>query len=191
MTSTQMNERVRTLLDEAVEAFWGNDEVYAALTDGQIEAINYLTAKYEATKELPETLIPLGKTATGTGTASLPSDFFYPVSMIATLNDVPIFMRGFKKDRDHLAENTYLQSSSTQPYAYFQGSQIVLETSLAWALDYLKKPSDIASGTNPTIGVSAHNAIVQFAFAFLLQKIKDPRAQAEFNKFANLLQSVI
>lgn len=190
MTTAEMLARVRTLLDEASAGFWTDAEVYYALTDGQIETINILIKMFEQTNELPKALIPLGKTQTGSGTASLAADFLYPVSMVATLNSVPIFIRGFGKHRDHLIENTYLASSSTQPYAYFQGSQVVLETTLAWALDYIKKPADIESGVDPTIGAGAHDAIVQYAFAYILRKIKDPRADNEFNKYFNLAQSI-
>lgn len=195
MTSAEALARVRTLLDEASAGFWTDNEIYSALTDGQNEVITIklnefrVKSKFDLNTPLPDSLRALVTSTTGTGTTSLAADYLHYVNVYTSTT--PVYVRDFNFNRSHSSMNTYLASSSSTPYCYFNATQIVFETSVSWTLDYLKQPADIASGANPpTLEDKAMNAVIQYAFALLLKKDKDPRADGEFAIFLQLVKNL-
>lgn len=180
MTSVQMLARLRTVLDEASAGLWGDAECYSALADGQDGVISVLVNKSS------EVLRPLITTVTGSNTTNLPSGYLRYISVVSVsggITDV-VWVRPYEKNRDHAIENTYLKSSATDLYCSFNATQIVFETNTSWSMEYYKTPTAIAAAQNPTLSVESHNAIVQFAFAFLLEKNKETeRSMAELKKF--------
>lgn len=187
MTSAIALARVRTLLDESSSGFWSDDEIYRALTSGQNELINYKISEFKSTKLVPEILRPLIENTTGAGTANLPSDYLHYIDIY--VDSTPVFVRDITS-RSHYSNNSFLASASTQPYCYFTNSQIVFETSVNWTMDYIKKPTDISVSQNPTLDDRAMNAVLQYAFAELLKKDSDARANNEFVQFLQLVQSL-
>ena len=61
----------------------------------------------------------------------------------------------------------------------------------AYSLNYLKVPSAIASGTEPTLPVQTHNAIVFYAVAqMMLKQDRADLGQVKMQEFINELQSI-
>ena len=65
MTAVQMLAEVRTLLDEDIQEYWLDTEIYSALGDGQKEYAALVFAMFDAARKidrdipLPLTLLPL------------------------------------------------------------------------------------------------------------------------------------
>ena len=186
MTSAQLLTRIQTLLDDAVSDHWSTTEIYAALTDGQRAFIKEVLSKFtlrrriDQSTPLPEVLRPLLTTDTGTTTKSLPINYLLWVDVYGT--SVPIYVREKGRGSSTRKNNTYLASSANQIYCSFNASQIVFETNTNWTLEYVKKPSDISASVNPTLDDMCMNAVIQFAFGFLLAK--DKRTAEANNAFA-------
>lgn len=211
MTSTVMLAAVRTILDESSASFWTDNEIYAALADGQNEVINKLLSVYRAKRQIgPETLLPLELASisvrvVGFGAASavaLPVGF---LELIAAKWDHDnsggkIPCRIITPSEAHFMENnTYLVATSTDPVVWIAvdaGDGLpsiifrpVYSTTGAYDIDYLDKPTDIASGVNAELPVNTHNAIVHFATSRMLYK--DQRveeAQIQYNLFLEQLK---
>jgi len=192
-----LKAKVRTSLDESVEGFWTDAEIYKALNDGQKEIANLILTMYKQrskitnNEKLPEVLRALlATTTTQTGTQNLPADYWTYLNLYITTTNIPIYVRGDGVDR-HQRLNTYLVSSSTQPYVSISGTQVVHETgSLAWMMDYLKVITDMSDSVDPVLPEMAYNAIVSYAIAFLLNKDENPRASQEFQTFFTLTQTL-
>lgn len=196
MTSAEMLARVRTNLDEATASFWSDNEIYRALADGQREIISHIfivwkqKVRVNPEEPLPEVLRSLISSDSGTTTKSLPNDFMSYLTVYSATNAVPIFVRENWRQNSWMRGNTYSTSTSAQPFCYFNATQIVFETAVAWTMEYLKAPSDISGSTQPSLPTIAHNAVVQFAFATLLLKDSNPIANQELQKFFLLLQNL-
>lgn len=196
MTSAEMLARVRTDLDEVVASFWSDNEVYRALADGQREIATHIFTiwkqkiRVNPDEPLPEVLRSLISTDSGTTTKSLPSDFMSYLTVYSATNAVPIYVRENWRQTGWMKGNTYSTSTSAQPFCYFNATQIVFETAVNWTMEYLKLPTDISGATQPALPITAHNAIIQYAFATLLLKDSNPTAGQELQKFFLLLQNL-
>ena len=211
MTVAEMLTRTRTLLDEASASFWADSEIYSAFTDGQIEVIRLLLNIYKAKLQvnprqpIPDSINALIKSSSGTlsldqSTVSVPSDMIYLLNVqynpAASTPLYPCFERGMGRLTFFDANNTYLKNDTTFKtyYYYFDGSnvkfeQIVTTGTAGYTLNYIKNPSAITSGVNPTIGVVYHDAIISFAFAQMLQK--DQRIGEANSYFQKFFQQVL
>ncbi|MFC2135986.1 hypothetical protein ACFLTH_15325 [Bacteroidota bacterium] len=190
MTYTVMLAKLRTLLNEASASFWSDTELYASLTDGQQEVANYLVALWKSKGgDLPEALKKLFDTDTGTGTKTLETDFWIPLTVYTST--LPVLIREDGDEKSTLKYNTYTSSSATQPYCYINATQIVLETSVTWTMEYLKAVTAIDGSTNPILTADTHETVVQFAFAEMLKKDNDPRAEAEFQKYLTMVRGLL
>ena len=192
--TTTLVTRVRTLLDESSAGFFTTDEIYKALTDGQREVINFVLSIYKAKLEinpdekLPEVLRVLQATTTGTGTQSLPSGYLFPLDVYTSA--ARVFIR--PERHKGMKYNTYLASSTSQPYCSISATQIVFETSVTWTLDYLAMPTtDIGATVDPTLGSLSYNALVEFATYFLLMKDENARASQHLQRFLQSVQSLV
>jgi hypothetical protein len=133
----------------------------------------------------------LTTTVAATGTQSLPADYLDVLFIFnGTVGSTQIRIRNLSSSYPFLAGNTYLASSTTQPYCYISGTQVIFETSVQWTMTYFKMPTDTSGTVDPALSAIAHNAMVQYAFAFLLEKDHDERASDEFNKFFQLLKDL-
>jgi len=188
-----MLSRLRTLLDESQAAFWTDVEMYAALTDGQREVADMLMTLYKQkstlnpNEELPANLRTLIATTTGTGTQNLPADYWRYLTIYTSTAPVLVRIDGLTKGT--LKNNVYTASSSGFPYCSFNATQVVLETSVAWTLEYIKTPTAIAVAVQPTLPDPTHNAIVQYALCELL--IKDQKVQEANLEYQKFMQMVI
>ncbi|RMG43484.1 MAG: hypothetical protein D6732_00040 [Methanobacteriota archaeon] len=212
MTSAEMLARVRTLLDEASAGLWSDSEIYSALSDGQRAIVQSVLAIYKVKKgDLPKVLAPLvtyaagALTSAGNPNATLPSDFLYHLNVEydpTGSSQKPCIVVDQKEEGRILRNNTYYSASNTDAFylAYYDvdtsGNYIfhfdpTNSTTGAYAIRYIKTPTDIDGSTNPILPEIAHNAIVQYAFAELLAKDeKYTEANYEFRKFTQQLSQL-
>ena len=186
MTSALMLARLRTLLDEATASFWTDTECYAALSDGQRMVVDGLYQK-SPKHHLLKTLF---KRATGSDTTSsaitLPTDFKEFVNAtyttLTTEDQKPCRIVNYdaefllEKDNSYLAPNratpvVYLSATTGLRLIYFEPTSIHAD----YTIVYLKQPTEIDGSTNPLLPDETHEAIILYAFSFLLRK--DLRAQ--------------
>lgn len=198
MTTALMLARLRTLLDESSAGFYTDVEAYAALSDGQRQVVDILFAKSKK-HSLLKTLL---KTASGSNTncsgITLPTDFKefvnakYASVTAATQNpcNVVDYDEIFLRDKD----NTYLTPIRATPVVYLNATTglrlIYFEPTSAngdYAIVYLKQPTEIAAGTEPILSGETHEAIIMYAFSFLLRKeLRQAEADGAFKIFTNL-----
>lgn len=181
MTSTEMLARLRTLLDETPEGFWEDTlDCYPALSLAQLEVIKVL-APYKSIA-LRTVLTRAAQTAqtfaVDTG-LDLPADFYMMWSIKANAiggTQHPAYDRSQRHDFE---DNPYMSSENDRLFYTISGTDgnltIFFETAFtngSITMDYVTKPEDIDATTDPEIDSIAHNAIVYYAFAYLLQKAK-------------------
>ena len=195
MTSALMLSRVRTLLDEASASFWTDTECYAALSDGQREVVN--------TVKNPQILKVLLKTLSGSdGTSSaitLPTDFRQFVNAtyttVTTEDQKPCRIVNYdadfllEKDNSYLAPNratpvVYINATIGLRLIYFEPTSIHAD----YTIKYLKQPTEISGAVEPILPEETHEAIILFAFSFLLRK--DLRAQEADGVYKLFLEAV-
>lgn len=194
--SKALKAKVRTLLDESSAGFWSDTEIYNALSDGQREIVNIILSMYKqrsaitANEKLPEVLRNVfATTNSATGTQNLPTDYLTYLALYITTTNVPIYVRSEGIDK-HQRVNTYLASSSSQPYVSISATQVVNETSVTWQMDYIKTPTDLSDSADPSLAPLAYQAMVSYAVAFLLNKDENQRAVQEFQTFFTLTQNL-
>ena len=214
MTSAQMKANVDTLLDEVTgaSAFVTSTETYQALADGQGEVIALFLSTYKLRKKLdPNIMLPyeleslLNDNTGNTQTTTIPSGFLDLISaqfdhdgaggqkpcVISDLRITP-----FEED------NTFLAASATRPKVYIKSVSDVITIVflptisggdvLRWTIHYIKSPTDIASGQEPILPATTHNAIVWFAVARLLEKDQRfPEAQGYYNQFLQQMKILL
>lgn len=195
MTSVLMLARLRTLLDEATASFWSDTECYTALSDGQREVVNSV--------KNPQILKVLLKTATGSNTSgtgiTLPTDFRefvnakwtsvtagtqYPCSIIN-------YNEQFLRDKD----NTYLAPIRLNPVVYLNAITglrlIYFEPASAngdYTIVYLKQPTEITAGVDSILSEETHEAIILYAFSFLLRKdLRQAEADGAYKLFLEMV----
>lgn len=215
MTTAQMVAHVRTLLDEVgvTAGFWNDTEIYPGLADGQQAVANYFLNMYklrvlqDLNAPIPqplEALYTLVTATTTTGIVDRPADFWHLLSSSYTTTGglagtfYNCRIERFSASMFFNINNTYLLASITDPIVYdvFSTTQKfyfnpVPSATGAYALNYLKVPTAIASSVEPTLPVQTHNAIVFFAVAQML--FKDQRsgeAQTKMQDFMNELQLI-
>lgn len=181
MTSIEMLARLRTLLDETPEGFWDDDEdCYPALSIAQLEVIKTIApSKPIALRSLisPFALTPL--TFTVAEGLDLTSDFLLMYSIKANATggtQKPAIERTARHDFE---DNPYMSSAADRLFYTISGEnealKLFFETDFvagAITLDYITKPEDITESVEPEIDSIAHNAVIYYAFSFLLQKAK-------------------
>jgi hypothetical protein len=203
MNSTEIYERLSTLLDESTAQYFTNDERWAALTDGQQEYTSIVLAQYKAKsiinpgESIPEILRALYvgvSSTTGDSFIANPSDFLYDISLsLGAPYSRPLLKRPLSRTIPFEKANSY---SGTSGYYYsITASQILLEIpqptnpgGLAYTLEYLKKPTKIDANTNPILPEYTHFAIVIFAFAQLLKK--SARIQEALTQYQEFIQQI-
>lgn len=214
MTSTVMLAAVRTILDEATASFWTDNEIYAALADGQNQVIDKLLTSYRLRRkanpeaELPYELQSIGFRLISSGAASavnLPASFLELVyakwdndnSGVKEPCEIVSPVRVLERE-----DNTYTSTTSTEPLVYIEvatsGGAVqvnflpVYSSTGAYDIQYLGKPSDIASGTNPTLPVNTHSAIVHYAVSRMLEKDQRPQeAQTHYGLFLKEIEGLL
>jgi hypothetical protein len=219
MTAAQMEAAVHVLLDEVTvplatgTSFWTDEEVFASLADGQNAAIGALWADYNAKRKAnPKTLLSdeLNAVQFRTTADSLaanivnaPAGYLHLINAAWDHDDtggmkaclvVTQDERIFEEDNEFLAATPDMPTvaignpSGTTLFSF----RPVYSTSAEYQLDYIKTPTDIASGQNATLPVSTHNAIVFYAVSRLLQKDSPngERAQ-EIGYYMNLFNQEI
>ena len=213
MTSTDMLARTRTLLEESTAAFWTDAEIYAALADGQNAVINVLLGVYKGKSqinnqtELPyelTTLLENAAAAMASSSLNIPTGFLWLVSAQWSYNGTvtakPCIIVNDDRTFVFLEDNTYLGATASNPKAYIAPVSSVMKinflpayaTSGTYGIRYLKTPTAIASGQNPTLPVSTHSAIVFYATAQMLYKDeKFQEAQMMLNDYSKELQNLI
>lgn len=169
--------QVRIQLEETSAAYYTDAEVFSALTLGQQEIVGSLITMYKQRVAInPEEKLPrilralVNSTTAATGTQNLPTGFLDYLAIYVTGTYLPIRVRPDGYQKYFEKGNTYLASSSTQPFCSFTSSQIVLETSVEWIMDYIKTPSDMTTDVDPTLDSAAYSALVEYATAYLLMK---------------------
>lgn len=192
MTSSEMQTRLRSMLDEDSNQFWDDDtELYPFLTDGQTEAFKLLLKKNPKDVRLDV----LQKAASGTADAyiDIPSDMWDNNILTAYWNSVYCDIRLFDKTLQYLKSNSYKAPVTQRPITYIipASSKIFFEpsgSSIAYSLTYFSKPTDISSSVEPIISSNLHYAVILFAFSSLLKKAKlFDRADAELKNFIGLV----
>ena len=214
MTSAIMLAKVRTFLDEASASYWTDTEVYAALAHAQVACIDVVLAVYkqrfqiDPDYELPDELRVLTAFAGAGMSASalaLPSGFFWLVSAKwdhdASGLEEPCRIASQNRTFNARENNTYLAATSTDPVAYVGvsagGVQSInflpaYDTSATYSIVYLKYPTAIASGQEPTLPEGTHNAIVEYAtYAMLMKDQRPQEAQVHFNIYLQEIKNLI
>lgn len=215
MTTAIMLARVRTLLDESSAGFWTDTEIYAALAHSQISVINEILKIYKLrsqanpSTELPEELRVLSVRASGTISASyvaIPTGLIWLLNASwdhdATGGEKPCYIISQDRQFNFREDNPYLAAASTQPIAYSSqyqsgGQQAInfrpiYSTNGTYSIEYLKYPTAIASGQEPTLPESTHNAIIFYATAtMLLKEEKISEAQSYFQNYFNEIKSMV
>jgi len=193
MTAAEMLARLRTLLDETPEGFWDDDvDCYPALSLAQLEVIKAI-APYKA-KALRTVLARTSQTSQTFGITTgldLPSDFYMMYSIKANATGGTEHTAYDRVTRHEYEDNPYMSSAADRLYYSISGTdgglKIYFEVAFvagSLTMDYISKPADIAAATDSTAEVPAeldsiaHNAIVWYAFAYLLQKAKLPSQDA-------------
>jgi hypothetical protein len=89
-------------------------------------------------------------------------------------------------------DNTFTTATSTEPIVYIKSVSdavtIVFLPTLsgtpAFTIHFLKSPADIASGQNPILPVTTHQAIVHYSASRMLDKDQRPQeSQKEYGLF--------
>jgi hypothetical protein len=191
MTTATMLTRVRTLLDEASAGLWVDTEIYSALADGQNAIIDILIAKYKSGEPVHNLLQDITLSASHTSGTAAPSGYI-DLSYV-TVNGVRADIVSHKEYLERDA-NTYLDPVANSPVAYVRedGStkKIYFDPTTVPVIYYFKTPTEIASGVEPTLS-RGHEAIVQYAFSFLLLKNKQTeRSMAELEKFYKMVAAL-
>ena len=193
MTTATLISRIQTLLDDASDSFFDTDDIYEALTEGQNAVIKLNLAIWKAKREvkrdaeLPEVLRVCLSSTTGTGTDSLPTDYYEYVDIYTST--APVRVRELNRLFSGRKFITLLASTSDEPYCYFTDSQIVFETSVSWTMQYISKPTAIASGVNPVLPDTYEDALVNYGYMEMMRRDKQLNlANDAFNRFIQSVQ---
>ena len=184
MTTAEMLTHVRMLLDESSASFWGDSDIYLALTNGQKAIVSYL-----ANSKKHDLLRPLAKTTNyNYNQLTIPSDYFIFISCRVNGTTNVMLRTG---DIYAKQANSYLAGSSVNPFMYPRGGYFVFEPTLStgtYDIQYYSVPADIALGVNPTLSAMTHDAMCQYAFAeLLLRDTKHQESALEFKKFTDMV----
>jgi len=205
MTAVGLLARLRTLFDEDVPEFWTDSVCYTTLSDAQREIINIVTKKFRETPgiDIPLVLRPLLLSTTQTGlngqSFPLPPNFFDELSLKISVTNpgtqFPTYRRLQNENKYYHQNNSYLKSSNTDIFYDILPPNLLIESALvngSITMDYIIRPADIdgiaSPNVDPLLDDIAENAMIHFAFAFLLNKSKQyDRADAEMTLFTNFV----
>lgn len=215
MISTEMLARLRTLLDESSASFWTDTECYAALADGQTKIIDEVLRVYkmrlkiDPAFEVPEELRVLTTLAKGTIAASqinVPTGFIWLVNAKwdhdETGGEKSCLIVSQDRNYTHDQENSFLVADATSPISWVGPEQTsgvqsinfrpTYSSSATYTINYLKYPTAIASGQNPTLSENTHTAIVFYAAYWMLAKDQRPEeAMIHWNNYITELKSIL
>lgn len=213
MTSLELKTALLELLDEESGGFYSDSLIYSALTAGQRDLINKSLAQLIALRSAGlsreiESLKPLidylsGTIPAGSNSFTLPGDYMMYRAVRYVPSDsasdpVPAIERPPSVFNDVLKFNSLTQSTILQPFFKVTATKIVFEYSVppgqlgAYELDYYKIPSPVTEAINPILNAYTHEAIKQFAYAYLLRA--DRRIEESIkahNKYLEMLKEVL
>ena len=195
MTNSKMLQSLRTLLDETPAGFWDDDiDCYPVLSIAQLEIIKLLAPKHsQALRDIVTTVSQTGIIATASNGVALPPTFYAIWSLKAhptgSAQKSCIRREG---DEYYYQDNPYLTSENDSLYYKIYNTKIYFDIDFAAGgitLDYIQKPPDISSTVNPTLNSITHNAIIYYAWGYLLNKSKLDSSGA-FSLFYKALESL-
>jgi hypothetical protein len=207
MTAAQMLTEVRTLLDEDIEEYFLDTEIYSALTDGQKEYASIVYAIFETARKLdrntpiPLTLLPLFTESgnipvtSGAHTISLTSltSLWKVIYVTFGTSKIPLLERDLSSVRPFRQSNSIMNALDT--FYSVTSTNIELENSSSdpttnYQVAYLTETTTIdGTPTNPILPDWTHKAIVQYAYSEMLKKPKLlNEALAAFNQFIQMIQ---
>ena len=186
-----MLTHVRMLLDESSASFWGDSDIYLALTNGQKAVASVLIQKKSP---LADKLRKQATAAYGTDWLNVPSDYWSVISVTYRNLIIGNYVACRERTGDIFVKqgNPYLAGSIEDPFFYVANGALVFEptttTSSAYKMLYYKLPTDISGSTEPTLNAATHDAICQYAFAeLLLRDTKHQESALEFKKFTDMV----
>lgn len=215
MTSAIMLAKVRTYLDESSASYWTDTEAYASLAHGQVACLDAVFTAYQQRLkadpelELPDelrTLITHDSAGIAASKINAPSGFMWLVNAKwdhdTSGEEEPCRVISMDRVFHHREDNTFTSATATDPIAYVApevsaGTQSInflpiYSTTGTYSIYYLKYPTAIASGQEPTLPESTHNAIVEYATFSLLMKDQRPQeAGVHLNNYMNEIKMLI
>jgi len=221
MTSTELLARVKFVLDETgTGTFWEDSKIYKQLDSGQNTCISRLLAKerelrlqgvpdfrHGSLKVLvkiaditPDPSVNTVSLSTLTDLLDIVSVALYETSSKATLGLEEITLEGLLRLTDNRYVASNYNSTSKKGKIYYTRYQGNLLTSLSAIpstdydkvrIGYYAQPSEIASPTNPTLLPETHEAIINYAVSYCLEKDgKTEQALAYFQKADSLISKL-
>jgi hypothetical protein len=203
MLSTDMLTEVRTLLDEDVEEFFLDTEIYSALTDGQKEYASFIYTQFDTLRKqdrntpIPLALLPLFTESAnipvtaGTHVISIPTGLWKVIYVTYGASKTPMLERDLSSVRPFRQSNSIMNTPNI--FYSVTSANIELEdiasVSVNYQIAYLINTTDINSTTNPILPEFTHKAIVQYAYAEMLKKPKrNQEALSELGTFIQMIQ---
>lgn len=202
MTSALMLSRLRTLLDESEAGFWTDDEAYRALSDGQNEIVNIIFQRDPNSRILKT----LWKTKSGTGVSNqaiLITDFkeLLNAKLAVTTGDdlKPCKVVEYNELFLHNKDNSYLNPIVASPVVYVSASTslgrlVYFEPSSAssdYTILYITQPTELNGATQPLLPVEAQEAMIIYAFSFLLRKdLRQAEADSAYKLFLDMVNKL-
>lgn len=211
MTTAEMLAKLGMMLDETAAAFWTDVQKYEELAEGQNEIVKMALDRMWGSMEVPFVLSKQVKSIDVSTVSlayyALQADELYTIAIKYDQNGggtkYPCRLLGVNRNVDYDIDNTFSAPTASDPIAEFR----TVSTTAGWYFNpattgsfaattkYIKEPADIASGTEPELPSTAHNAIVQFAFATLLSKDEDTTTRArsteELQKFYKMVETLL
>ena len=199
MTSANMLARVRTLLDEASASYWTDAECYSALSDGQREVVNIIYQRDRQSQILKTLWLELSDDNVSNQDIAVPDDFkeFINATMSTTLGGTKYTCKIVDYNPAYLRdqENTYLVASARNPSVYIKSSTtlgrlICFEPSSSdsrYTIIYMTQPTEISASVQPLLPADAQEAIIIYAFSFLLRKDERPEADTVYKIFLDMV----
>jgi hypothetical protein len=212
MTSLEIKSRVLFLLDDEDADYWTESDVYQAISAGQLEIFKRGLAIFiQNNSKLPYILTPFQKETDAAAAGKknkFPPSFQHLISAryehnVAAMTSAALPVIIQKKDYNFYSDrkNPYFQGADKGPVGWYSidasGDECLeIETTDTnygmIQLNYLKTPDAINESVNPEINTTAHESLVQYAYASLLLRDEQFQASAaEMNKFNQMLAGVI
>jgi len=182
MTSLEMLARLETLLDEVGAGFYTSVEKYASLSDGQRAVVNVIYQRDPHNQNLKTLLKTVNGTNVTNQSIALPAAFKEIVTGELAVSTggtkYPCRVVDYNLEFINDKNNDYLKPIAASPVVYVKASttigRLIYFEPTSSVSDYsllvLTNPTEIAAGTNPVLPDATHEAIIYFAFSFLLRK---------------------
>jgi hypothetical protein len=195
MTTADLLQRLRALLDESQTGYYQDSELYNFLDDSQNYIVTFLLSKmFEKQKINPyfvfNCLTPLitganlDYTDGGISLVSITDmlDSIYAKVQYDDMDDKLFSTKIDEQKANEITENTFLNPTVLNPKYYIRGTTMYLlpepEEAQTRGVDlfYIKKPQAITSElTTPDLTDDVHEILIQLAFSYALAK--DGRSQ--------------